>query len=117
MIPFSYSCQVELILLLRLRRLCLVSSSHSFTAGYALSLLCFLRLTRLFGVMATDSFDLGALNFSQKDAYSVKNSRPVLSSRNSGASSIRSTGTGGQDRHDVVSFANPQFLSRCRDGD
>jgi hypothetical protein len=62
--------------------------------------------------MATDNFDLGALNFSSKDTYSVRNSRPGISSRNSRASSIRSSGTGGQDRHDVV--CHPQLAKISR---
>lgn len=71
--------------------------------------------------MATDSFDLGALNFSQRDAHSIRTSRPGLSSRNSRASSIRSNGTGGQDRHDVVRVPEvgmtfSPFADLCVDG-
>lgn len=56
--------------------------------------------------MATDSFDLQGL---------PKPSRPGMSSRNSRASSTRSSGTGGQDRHDVVSFLPaPSFICSFR---
>lgn len=62
--------------------------------------------------MATDSSDVGAPNFSSKDVHNVSHSRPGLSFKNSAASSVRSSATGGQDRHDVVRILADQQILR-----